>query len=122
VSLDGIVNAPFHFHKVGLYGVYGVGFYRRSVSVNSQQLNPGALCQPAWRWWDLNCEPNNIIVVPQVMSSHSLNAGGFNYGAGLTWRLNRLHHANIYAEYRYHRAYTSDGLTIVAPVTVGLRW
>jgi hypothetical protein len=122
VSLDGIVNAPFHFHKVGLYGVYGVGFYRRSVSVNSQQLNPGALCQPAWRWWDLNCEPNNIIVVPQVMSSHSLNAGGFNYGAGLTWRLNRLHHANIYAEYRYHRAYTSDGLTIVAPITVGLRW
>jgi hypothetical protein len=122
VSLDGIVNAPFHFHKVGVYGIYGIGFYRRSVSVNSQSLLAGTPCQPAWLWWDLNCEPNGVIVVPQTMSKNSLNAGGFNYGGGLTWRLNHLHNSRIYVEYRYHRAYTSDSKTIVSPITLGLRW
>jgi hypothetical protein len=122
VSLDGIVNAPFHFHKVGLYGIFGLGFYRRSVSVDSQKLVAGTPCQPAWVWWDLNCEPNNSIAVDQTMSKNSLNAGGFNYGGGLTWPLRYLHGSKIYVEYRYHRAYTSDATTIVTPITVGLRW
>ena len=122
VSLDGIVNAPFHFHKVGLYGIFGAGFYRRSVSVDSQRLLAGTPCQPAWLWWDLNCEPNNGIAVPQIMSQHSLNAGGFNFGGGLTWPLKHLHNSKIYVEYRYHRAYTSDAKTTVTPITVGLRW
>jgi hypothetical protein len=33
ISLDGIVTVPRHFGKLGAYGIFGIGFYRRSVSV-----------------------------------------------------------------------------------------
>jgi hypothetical protein len=123
VSLNGIVTAPLH-RKFGAYGIFGVGFYRRSVSLaHSQFLQFGTSCLPAWRWWDLNCGLNNTIVTPQgqTMSSNSKDAGGFNFGGGITYRL-RYPHAKLYIEGRYHRAYQSDGKTIVFPVTVGLRW
>jgi len=121
-SLDGIVNVPKHIGKFAAYGIFGVGFYDRSVSLaHSQTLNPPTLCQPAWRWWDLTCI-NGAITTPQTMSSNSRVAGGFNYGGGVTYRLNRLDHAKVYIEWRYHRAYQADGQTIVMPITVGLRW
>jgi Outer membrane protein beta-barrel domain len=124
VSLDGIINVPRHFGKLGAYGIFGLGFYRRSVSVPRRFLPAGAQYESAWRWWDLTWA-NNIpggSLTPQYMSSNSKDAGGFNYGGGLTYRLNHLHNAKIYAELRYHRAYHSDGQTIVAPIAVGLRW
>jgi hypothetical protein len=126
VSLDGIVNVPRHFGKLGAYGVFGIGFYRRSVSLaHSQNLPVGTDCLPAWRWWDLNCvgTPPAILTPPtgQTMSSNSKDAGGFNYGGGVTYRLKHPH-AKLYIEGRYHRAYHSDGQTIVMPITVGLRW
>jgi hypothetical protein len=120
VSLDGIVNAPLH-SKFGAYGIFGVGFYRRSVSVDRQFLQAGTPYQPAWRWWDLNRDVHGAIT-PQWMSSNSKDAGGFNYGGGVTYRPNHLHNAKLYIEGRYHRAYHSDGKTIVFPITVGLRW
>jgi hypothetical protein len=131
VSLDGIVNVPRHLGKLGAYGIFGIGFYDRTVSVPSRVLPPDAPCQPAWTWWDLNCGLNNFIVTQQTMSSNTKVAGGFNYGGGLTYRLNSLHGAKFYLEWRYHRAYTRDVAddtgarnlkTIVMPVTVGLRW
>jgi len=56
------------------------------------------------------------------MSSNTKDAGGFNFGGGINYRLNHLHDSRVYLEYRYHRAYQSDGKTIVMPITVGLRW
>ena len=123
VSLDGIVTVPRHYGKFGAYGIFGIGFYDRSVSVPSQTVGPTGY-QPAWRWWDLTWVDNipggelNV----QRMSSKSKIAGGFNYGGGVTYRLNHLHNSKLYLEYRYHRAYQSDGQTIVSPITVGLRW
>ncbi|HYW36548.1 MAG TPA: outer membrane beta-barrel protein [Terriglobales bacterium] len=121
VSLDGIVNAPIHVGKWGAYGIFGVGFYQRSVSARSQTLEPGTICQPAWIWWDPICT-NGTIRTQQTLSSFSKVAGGFNYGGGVTHPLNHLHHAKLYIEGRYHRAYQSDVKTIVLPITVGLRW
>jgi len=122
VSLDGIVNVPRHIGKLGAYGIFGIGFYQRSVSAHSQLLTPPLQCQPAWaRWWGIDCV-NGGLNGQQTMSSFSKDAGGFNYGGGITYRLNHLHHARLYLEYRYHRAYQSDGQTIVMPITVGLRW
>jgi len=123
ISLDGIVNVPRHLGRLGAYGIFGVGFYRRSVSLaHSQLLEPPLTCQPTWtRWWGINCI-NGGVVTPQTISSFSKDAGGFNYGGGITYRLNHLHHSKLYIEYRYHRAYQSDGQTIVSPITVGLRW
>ncbi|HEX7424299.1 MAG TPA: outer membrane beta-barrel protein [Terriglobales bacterium] len=122
VSLDGIVNAPLH-SKFGAYGIFGVGFYRRSVSLaHSQPLSPGTHCQPAWIWWDIACSGNPPTTqTQQTLSSLSKDAGGFNFGGGVTYRLKHPH-AKLYIEGRYHRAYQSDVKTIVFPVTVGLRW
>jgi len=122
VSLDGIVNVPRHLRKFAAYGIFGVGFYARSVSVPSRFLQAGTPCQPAWKWWDLTCNLTNVITIPQTMSSNTKVAGGFNYGGGITYRLNHFHNARLYAEWRYHRAYQSDGQTIIMPITIGFRW
>jgi hypothetical protein len=122
ISLDGIVNVPKHLGKLHAYGIFGVGFYRRTVSIPSQSLGPGTIYQPAWRWWDIQRDIFNNIITPQTMSSNSKDAGGFNYGGGITYPLNHLHDSKLFLEFRYHRAYQSDGQTIVMPITVGLRW
>jgi Outer membrane protein beta-barrel domain len=121
-SLDGIVTVPWHFGKLGAYGIFGIGFYRRSVSIPSRTIGPGTIYQPAWRWWDLQRAVDGSLIPGQTMSSNSKDAGGYNYGGGVTYRLNHLHNSKLYIEYRYHRAYQSDGKTIVVPITVGLRW
>jgi hypothetical protein len=121
VSLNGIVNAPLH-RRFGAYGIFGVGFYRRSVSANRETLTPPLACEPAWvRWWGINCL-NGGLHGQQTLSSFSKDAGGFNAGGGVTYRLKHLDGAKVYLEGRYHRAYQSDGKTIVFPITVGLRW
>jgi hypothetical protein len=129
ISLDGIVNVPRHLGKVGAYGIFGIGFYRRSVSETRQPLAIGATCQDVWmRWWDIYCTGSPFPSIPpppaaaQALSSLSKDAGGFNYGAGVTYPINALNKAKIFVEFRYHRAYQSDGQTIVVPITVGLRW
>ena len=123
VSVNGIVNAPLH-SKFGAYGIFGIGFYRRSVSASKESLPFGTICQPAWaRWWGINCV-NGAITTPQgqTLSSFSKDAGGFNFGGGVTYRLSRFYNTKLFVEGRYHRAYHSDGKTIVFPITVGLRW
>jgi hypothetical protein len=122
ISLNGIVNVPRHYGKLGAYGIFGLGFYRRSVSANREVLTPPLPCQPAWvRWWGINCF-NGGLNGQQTLSSFSKDAGGFNFGGGVTYRLNHLYNSKLFIEYRYHRAYHSDGETIVMPVTFGLRW
>lgn len=120
--INGIVT-PWH-GRIGAYGIFGVGFYARSVSTTRNLLNQGAPCQPAWRWWDLTCTlgSNPELSFDQIIGSNTKDAGGFNYGGGVTFRLNHLHHAKLFVEGRYHRAYHSDEQTTFIPVTVGLRW
>jgi hypothetical protein len=122
VSLDGIINVPRHYGKLGAYGIFGVGFYRRSVSATKELLPFDATCRDAWaRWWGIMC-PNGQVQPQQTLSSYSKDAGGFNVGGGVTYRLSRLYNTKLFVEGRYHRAYHSDGKTIVFPITVGLRW
>lgn len=121
-SLNGIVT-PLHGH-LSVYGIFGVGFYARNVSSTLGAVPKGALCQPAWRWWDDVCTltPPFSLVRQETISSNTKDAGGFNFGGGFTYRLKYMHHAKFYVEGRYHRAYHSDGQTTFLPVTVGLRW
>jgi hypothetical protein len=122
ISLDGLFYVPYHPGRWGFYGIYGGGFYRRSVSATTQVLAAGSFCEPAWsRWFGIQCV-NGVVQPQQTLSSFTKNAGGFNVGGGITFRLNHLHHAKIFAEGRYHRAYQSDGETSFIPITVGLRW
>ncbi len=85
-------------------------------------LQTNAVCQPIWTaWCGINCL-NGTPLTQQTLSSYSKGAGGFNVGGGVTYPLNHLNHSKLYIEWRYHRAYQSDGKTIVMPITVGLRW
>jgi hypothetical protein len=127
ISLNGIVRAPHQYGGISPYGIFGVGFYDRRVSSSTGTLNAGAHCQPSWVWWDIVCyySPSDgqyYTRTQQAMLSNSKIAGGYNFGGGVTYRLNRWHNAKVYAEFRYHRAYQSDVQTIVWPITVGLRW
>jgi hypothetical protein len=125
VTLNGIVNAPPH-GRFGAYGIGGVGFYQRSVSANKETLLAGTLCLQPFIWWGIQCVTSStgssFVSPTQTLSSFSKYAGGFNGGGGVTYRLNHLHHAKVFAEARYHRAYHSDVQTTFIPVAVGLRW
>ena len=108
---------------MGAYGIGGVGFYRRSVSVPKQFIsspNP-IVYEPAYRWFDLQRDIFNN-VLPQYVSSNVKDAGGFRFWRRGDVRAQSFHNAKFFAEFRYHRAYHADGQTIVMPVTIGLRW
>jgi Outer membrane protein beta-barrel domain len=123
-SLNGLVRSPYHLGRFGTYGIFGVGFFRRTETTH-QFLQVGTICQPAYVWWDVYCTGNPLSVqnpAGVTLSSFSKIAGGYNYGGGITYNLNRWHRAKVYAEWRHQKAYHSDVQTVVWPVTVGLRW
>jgi len=135
ISLNGIARVPYTLGRYGAYGIFGVGFYDRRESTSVPSLKPYAQpCQPTWvDWWDIYCvggvggytPPQNPIYPKsgvQDMGTLSKIAGGYNFGGGITYRLNRWHNAKVYGEFRYHKAYQSDVQTIVWPISVGLRW
>lgn len=117
-TLNAFLNFPLQ-GKLGVYAIGGAGWYQRTVEARSQVLVPGTVCQPAWGLWGIVCT-NNLVTATQTLSSNTVSAGGYNFGGGFTYRLNK--HAKVYVEGRYHHANTSDGRTSVVPVTVGLRW
>jgi hypothetical protein len=120
-SLNGLVRSPIHLGDYGAYGIFGVGFYQRVTSSSTGLIHAGAACQPAWVWWDIYC-PAGFVLTSQYMLSNTKVAGGFNVGGGLTYRLHRFHNASLFAEFRYHRAYTSDIKTTMFPISAGFRW
>lgn len=122
VSLNGIIRPPYHVGRYGFYGIFGVGFYDRNTYSNTGSVN-NALCQPSWRWWDIYCFNGYVPgSPPQSLGTFTKIAGGYNFGGGLTYNLNRWHHAKVYAEFRLHKPYFSDSDMGAWPVTVGLRW
>jgi hypothetical protein len=127
ISLNGIVKVPYKLGRYGAYGIFGVGFYDRNSYSNAGSLQPGTLWQPSWRWWDIYCQiQSSGCFVPaspaQSLGSFSKIAGGYNFGGGLTFDLNRWHRAKVYAEFRIHKTYFSDSDMGAWPITVGLRW
>jgi hypothetical protein len=117
-TLNLFYNFPLQ-DKFAVYAIGGGGWYQRSVDAHSHLLVKNSLCEPAWALWGITCT-NGILTTDQTLSSHSVNGGGYNFGGGITYRLNRQ--TKIYVEGRYHHANTSDKRTSVFPVTVGLRW
>jgi hypothetical protein len=125
VSLNGILRLPYHAGRWGFYGIFGVGYYRRSMTSSSKTITPGSLCQPAWVWWDIYCVGSPEVTPPlsdQSLASFTKDAGGYNFGGGATFRLNHWHNSKMYFEYRFHKAYSSDVQSVVWPLTIGLRW
>ena len=127
VSLNGIVRPPVQLGRYSAYGIFGVGFYdrRETSSTGSVGLENPQLCYPSWIWWDIQCRvtPTGIYTAfPQSLGELTKVAGGYNFGGGITYDLNRWHKAKVFGEFRYHKAYQSDVQTVVIPISVGLRW
>ncbi|MGH9641774.1 MAG: hypothetical protein ACRD3Q_05065, partial [Terriglobales bacterium] len=127
ISLNGIIRPPYHLGPYGFYGIFGLSGYIRDTYSNTGALLPGTVWQPSWRWWDIYCQQQiNGCFVPdspsQSLGSYRKLAGGYNIGGGLTYSMSRLHHAKVYAEFRFHHPYFSDSDMKVWPITVGLRW
>jgi hypothetical protein len=121
------LNPTANFSWGGPWGVYaigGFGIYRRYVSVPAKTFAQGTVCQPAWIWWGVTCDINTQVPPGGfTLTSHSAYAGGYNFGGGITYRIPNFHHFKLYAEGRYHHAYTGrDEHTSFFPVTFGLRW
>ena len=109
-------------NKLDVYAIGGGGWYQRQVEARSQFLPAGTVCQPAWQLWAIECTngSSGLVDPAQTLSSHTVSAGGYNFGGGFSYRIQKK--MRVYVEGRYHRAKTSDLTTTVFPVTVGLRW
>jgi opacity protein-like surface antigen len=106
-------------HKLGGYGIGGIGWYHRSWELTAPTLAIGTTCLPSYTFWGVVCT-NGLVSATQVLRSGSGDAFGWNVGGGVTYRL--AGHLKVYAEARIHFAYYSGINTRVIPLTFGLRW
>jgi opacity protein-like surface antigen len=80
-------------NRAGVYGIGGVGWYRRFARIEGPSIVPAFVADPAL---------------------------GYNVGAGLTFPFGGRF--KMYGEVRYHHAYNRAVPTQVLPVTFGFRW
>ena len=114
-----LVGGPIG-HGKNVYGIVGVGWYRRTLEAKQTVLQAGTLCSPYWSWWGEECV-NGIFAHDVTVGSRTSSAPGFNVGGGLTYQLGDSP-AHVYVEVRYHHASTHNVRTDVLPLTIGLRF
>jgi len=103
-----------------VYGIGGIGWYRRTLEAKQTVLQAGTLCSPYWSWWGNECV-NGIFATDVTVGSRTSSAPGFNGGGGLTYRMGDSP-AHLYVEVRYHQAFTRNVHTVVLPLTLGIRF
>jgi opacity protein-like surface antigen len=103
--------------KLDFYTTAGFGLYHRNLELTQPATQTGFYCDPFFGY----CYPVSV-AVNEVVASFSTYKGGFNVGAGWTYRLGDSRW-KVFSEARYQRMFTTygDDLTAV-PVTIGLRW
>jgi opacity protein-like surface antigen len=80
-------------NKIGIYGIAGMGWYRRLIDLRGPSP------------------------VPEMSSDSAI---GINAGSGLEFPISGK--LKMFGELRYHYAYTSKITTQILPVTFGFRW
>ena len=119
VTLNFLIHSP-EARKFGGYAIGGGGWYHRSWDLTTPTLSIGSVCLPSYAFWGVVCT-NGLVSSNTTIASGSSNAGGWNAGAGLTYRMGGSH-IKFYTEARYHVAYQNLITTRILPVTFGLRW
>ncbi len=118
VSITGQSVVSFGTNStVGGYVIGGGGAYRRYVEFSQPTTAVININDP---WWGY--DGPIVVSANTVLGSISTWAGGFNVGGGITFRLNSDSDVRIFAEFRYHRAYTRNLDTQLMPITFGVRW
>src|SRR5262249_54460731 len=107
-------------HKAGFYGIGGIGWYHPPWELTRPGITLRPVFLPPFLLWGVVCT-NGLVESSATLASGSSNAFGWNVGGGVTYRIGGSH-AKVYAEARYHRAYTNKIDTQVLPLTFGLRW
>lgn len=104
-TVDPVVHLTAH-RRFDVYVTGGGGIYRRE----DQLTTPVGGFDPFFGPYFGN----------QVLASYSVNKPGWDLGAGINlgskWR------AKFYAEARYNRMFTNNGITDYIPVTFGIRF
>jgi len=103
-------------HGVSAYLLAGGGYLLRTVEFTQPTLAQTFIFAP---WWGY--VGPGLVPVNQILGSISSNAGTYDLGGGLNFRLPRtgLH---MYLESRYFHGFTPASNTTIVPITVGIRW
>lgn len=89
-------NKPFR-----VYGIAGVGYYNRYVAVTDAQLVSGCYWDP---WWGYICGSG---VADQIIADKSDWAFGFNFGAGMSYKIQ--HGVTLFVEGIYNTVGFNSG-------------
>ncbi len=114
------LNPIIRFNPRGRFDAYvigGGGYYRRTVEFTRPAVGFVTVFDP---WFGTFF--NAPVATNEVLGSFTQNKGGWNAGAGVTFRVKADSNAKFYAESRYHYMYTTPRRTSVLPVTFGFRW
>lgn len=113
------LNPVIHFagdRAVSPYITGGYGWYHRTVEITRPTTQLTTIFDPFWGAFYPAQVPVN-----QILSSYTVNKGGWNGGVGLDFKFGNSR-TKLFAEARYHYINTRPVATEVMPITVGLRW
>lgn len=102
--------------NVSAYVLAGGGWLRRTVEYTKPTVAATYLFDPWFGYIGPVYVPAN-----QVLGSFSQDAGVWDAGAGLDFKLPRTR-MKVYVEARYYEGFTRNTHTTIVPLTVGLRW
>lgn len=102
--------------RVSPYVTGGFGWYRRTVEITQPTTQTVTIFDPFWGIF----YPANV-GVNQILSSYTVNKGGWNAGAGFNFKFGDSR-AKLFTEVRYHYVPTRPVATELMPITVGVRW
>ena len=101
--------------RLGGYVSAGYGVFTRTVNLTRPGVVPGVICDP----WTFICY-SAPVYADVIYRSNSTTKGGWDVGAGLTYRIGER--MNFYTEIRYYEILTTNVSTQLLPLTFGLRW
>ena len=114
------LNPEVHFNprgKVDFYTTAGFGLYHRDLILTEPVTATIFVCDPFFGF----CFPEQT-TINEVVAQFDDYKGGFNAGAGLSYRLG-YSRMRFFSEARYERMFSSSGADLTyVPVTFGLRW
>ena len=121
-----ILSANYRYHvdsisgsAFGIYVIGGGGWYQRHISnYTGQPLPPFTSCQTIYTWIGYSCDG---AYASTTVDNHRTNTGGINGGVGVTLRVRDSSWA-VFAESRFHYAWTPLIRTTYIPLTLGVRF
>ena len=117
-------NYKFEISRKGAirpYVIGGGGWYRRVTAITRPAIAGEIACSPIFMWWGYACE-GGFVPLDKVVAGSTVDAPGFNVGAGISGRIRKAGPPRWYLEIRYHHAPNGDVPTQTLPIVLGLSW